>query len=71
MKDIKKPLVLTEADKRSELWLALMTRMESRIEALRRENEGDLNEAQTANKRGRIAELRAMLALHKDQPNLD
>jgi len=67
----RKRLVLSEADKRSPLWLALMIHWEARIDMLRMQNEGDKDQAETANLRGRIAELRANLALAKDQPKID
>ena len=67
----RKRLVLTEADKRSQLWVDLMVHWESKIEGLRLQNEGEKSEIETANLRGRIAELRANLNLNKDQPKID
>ena len=64
-------LILTEADKRSPLWIALMAHWEGKIEGLRLKNEGNAGEAETANLRGRIAEIRANLALDKEQPKLE
>ena len=66
-----KRLIMTEADKRSQLWVDLMAHWEAKIELLRLQNEGDKSEAETANLRGRIAELRSCLSLNKDQPKID
>ena len=55
-----------EPDFTSDTWKALVIRYESRLEDLRRKNDGDLNEIQTAKIRGRINEIREFLALAKD-----
>lgn len=54
-----------EPDFTSDTWKALAARYESRLEDLRRRNDGDLNEIQTAKLRGRINEIREFLALAK------
>jgi len=54
-----------EPDFTSDTWKALVIRYESRLEDLRRKNDGDLNEIQTAKLRGRINEIRELLALAK------
>ncbi len=63
-------IVLTQADKQSSLWLKLAEHMKERIGDLQRKLEGPLTPDETANHRGRIAELRALLALEKDPPPL-
>ena len=54
-----------EPDFTSDTWKALVARYESRLEDLRRRNDGDLNDVQTAKLRGRINEIREFLALAK------
>lgn len=63
-------LILDHADKQSSLWLKLAEHITERIGRLQRELEGPLAPEETANRRGRIAELRALLALEKDPPPL-
>lgn len=63
---MKQLFVLTTEDKRSALWRKLMAHWEQKIEALHAVNEGDRTELETAKLRGRIAELRAALALNKE-----
>ena len=60
---------LNDADKLSPVWIALKKYSLERMESLRSklENEG-LTEAQTASLRGRVAEIRALLALEKEPP---
>lgn len=57
---------LSESDTRSEVWLRLKSHMEDRLQTLRAQNDGDLDEVKTAKLRGRINELKYLLAL--DQP---
>lgn len=68
---MKEPLILTDADKASPLWHKLMRHWEDRLSELRAKNEGDLGERETANYRGRIAEVRAMLEKNKAHPIID
>ena len=53
-------LVLTDGDIHSSLWLKLVKHWEARIDYLRKINESDRPETETAKLRGRIAELRMM-----------
>ena len=53
-------LDLTDADMHSSLWLKLVNHWETRIDYLRKMNESDKTETETAKLRGRIAELRMM-----------
>lgn len=64
----KPPFKLGQAERNSSTWLQLSAHLTERLEQLRRENDSDIDEIQTARKRGQIAELKAMLALAKDQP---
>lgn len=61
-------MILTPGDKVSGLWRQLTEHWTARIEALRTRLEGDITEAEAAKLRGRIAELRANLALSNEVP---
>lgn len=49
----------------SETWKALVEKYETRLDDLRKRNDGDLSDIQTAKLRGRIHEIREFLALAK------
>ena len=56
------------SDFRTGAWLRLVEHMQERIDELRRSNDSDLSEKQTADVRGRIAELKRFLALPSESP---
>ena len=58
-----KPFQLSESDRRSPLWLALMAHYTERLATLRARNDTPAAEAATADTRGRIAEVKALLDL--------
>ena len=60
--------VLNENDLKSGVWNKLKLYAEARIRTLQKLLETDLGEAKTANTRGRIAELRKMLATGEERP---
>ena len=51
------------SDAQNPLWLRLKPYLEERLVMLRTKNDGDLSEIETANIRGRIAEVKSLLAL--------
>ena len=59
-----------QIDFRSETWRALEDVANSRLDDLRRKNDGQLDAMQTAHLRGRIAELKTLLTLAKPDPAL-
>lgn len=61
---------LARHDIETALWRKLESYLEQRMETLRQTNDGDLDPMQTARLRGRIAELKSMLALSKDEPTV-
>lgn len=63
-------IVLTHSERTSDPWMKLAEHITERIGRLQRELEGPLAPEETANRRGRIAELRALLALDRDPPPL-
>jgi hypothetical protein len=63
------PFAISKGMATTPLWVALREHMETRLEQLRRKNEGDQDERATASLRGRILEIRAFLALEEqDKP---
>ena len=59
---------LTPIDRASGTWIKLMEHWTRRLDVLRSRLEGNLNESETALLRGRIAELRATIALNNEVP---
>lgn len=55
-------MYLTSIEKQSAVWLKLKKHMLERIDSLRCQNDGDHTPEETAKLRGRIAELRGLLA---------
>lgn len=62
---------LTEIEKRSALWLKMSEHYTSRLAELRLLNDGEKNEAETAKLRGRIAEVKQLLALAEADPGFE
>ena len=56
-------------ERQGQLWRDLMRHCEDRIAELRQRNDADLDERQTANVRGRVAELKALIALGNPPTN--
>lgn len=69
--DGPQPFVLTNSERQSGLWMRLETHFKDRVERLRKQNDGDLNEIQTAKLRGQIATFEALLLLGKDMPPIE
>ncbi len=61
-------MILTDQDKQSALWLKLKERAESDLEALRKRNDALNDEVTTAVLRGRIYQLKELLALDPPVP---
>lgn len=59
-------MTLTPNDRASALWLKLRAHMADRLETLRAMNDGELEPIATAKLRGRIAEVKNLLALDED-----
>jgi hypothetical protein len=58
----------TEIDLASETWKAIAARATARLADLRARNDGALDEVKTAHLRGRISELKELLALGNPVP---
>lgn len=58
-------------ERQSALWKKLAGHVAERIETLRRKNDGDLNDTQTARLRGALAELKQLLELGEDLPPVE
>lgn len=61
-------MTLSNEERQSALWLKLRAHLEDRLEALRFQNDGDRTPEETAKIRGRIAEVKNMLALDPPAP---
>lgn len=62
--------ILSDLEKQSAAWTKVKRHIEQRIEDLRRKNDGDLDPDDTARLRGRIAELKNLLAAVEPPPAL-
>ena len=56
-------LQINDIEKHTPLWRALMTHCARRVVTLRSQNDADLDPIKTAEKRGRIAAFKELLAL--------
>lgn len=65
------PFILTNSEKQSGLWMRLENHFKDRLETLRKQNDGDLTEIQTARLRGQIATFGTLLRLGKDMPPIE
>lgn len=61
-------MTLTEQEKQSAVWVKLRDHMNERLESLRCQNDGDLTPEQTIKLRGRVAQLKELLAIGKPGP---
>lgn len=61
---------LTHADKQTELWEKLRTHLNERLALLRSQNDNDTSADATAKQRGRIAEIKSLLALENERPEV-
>ena len=55
-------IVLSERERIDPLWLRLRERLQARLDLYRRQNDNDLTPEQTAMLRGRIRELKYLIA---------
>ena len=63
-------LLLNAAEKNNLLWKKLKSHYEEKLEACRKQNDGELDPIQTAKLRGRIVEIKSFLALENPPPSL-
>lgn len=61
-------MTLTPGEQQSPVWQKLKAHYEERLHILRAENDAAMPEVRTANQRGRIAEIKALLQL--GEPNI-
>lgn len=66
--DIDENIALTDADLQSAAWIKIKAKCEARIKSLRRQNDGDKDPIETAKIRGRIAEVKKLLAMENPSP---
>jgi len=60
-------LKLTDAELVSGMWMKMRTHLQARLDLLRRQNDGNLDPTDTADVRGRIAEIKHLLAAGDSQ----
>jgi hypothetical protein len=70
MTELATPLILTETERRSELWQRLYAHFSRQLDTLRMQNDQDKDEVATAHLRGKIAQLKVVLALN-EPPRID
>ena len=61
-------LILAPIERQSAIWLKLKKHYEARLELLRAKNDGNLDAIETVRLRGRIAEIKGLLALDDPGP---
>lgn len=61
-------LYLTAGQKAGTVWPLIEQHLHKRLARLRKQNDGDMPEAATARLRGRILEIKALIALGDDPP---
>lgn len=64
------PVVITELERSSAVWQKLKPYYEARLASLRAKNDGNLTPEQTQRLRGQIAEVRGILSLGTDKPQV-
>lgn len=63
-------ILLTEHEKAHPIWAKVQDHLALRLERLRQENDGDADERKTARCRGAIQEIKTLIALGRETPNL-
>ena len=61
-------MTLSDFERHSALWIKINKYLLERVETLRSKNDGDLDQFETARLRGRIAELKGLIALGDPSP---
>lgn len=64
-------LKLSAQERRVPVWLRIEEALLAELDVLRRQNDAPVDEIQTARLRGRIAELKDLLAIGKDAEVID
>ncbi|OGT57521.1 MAG: hypothetical protein A3E01_08255 [Gammaproteobacteria bacterium RIFCSPHIGHO2_12_FULL_63_22] len=63
--------VLNDQDLQTAVWKKITAHLEQRIQALRERNDKELDDTKTAKLRGRIAEVKELMALDQPAPSVD
>lgn len=61
-------MTLSEFERHHAVWVKINKHLLDRMEILRSKNDGDLDQFETAKLRGRIAELKGLIALGEPSP---
>ena len=59
-------LIINDTEKGQPLWAKINKHLEDRLDTLRRQNDGDLTEVETARLRGCIQEVKALMGADED-----
>lgn len=59
---------LTKEERESALWLRIKAEYEDRLATQRKRNDSDLSDTETAKTRGRISEIKNLLAAGEETP---
>lgn len=62
---------LTQRDRDSDTWEKLHAYLTERLDELRRKNDNDMGEIETARLRGQIREVKGLLALGNEKPEFN
>lgn len=60
--------VLLEHERQSALWMKIKQHLGRELDALRRRNDGDMDERKTAELRGQIRQVKKLMALDNPGP---
>lgn len=63
--------ILTTNELQSSAWIKMKAYLNTRVDDLRKKNDGDFNEIDTSRMRGRIAEIKNLLAAVEPPPALE
>lgn len=63
--------LLSDIERKGAVWLKLKKHFEERLEAKRKQVEGNVSQEETQKLRGRIAEIRELLRLGDEQPKVE
>jgi len=64
-------MTLTTSERNSAVWLKLLKHFHTRRDELRAKNDAPLDSTATAEMRGRIAEVKALILLDQDIPIIE
>lgn len=64
-------MTLTKEERDHPIWLKLKAEYEARLAQLRKDNDKDMSETETAKQRGRISEVRRIIDMGAEKPVIE